>query len=844
MSNVSRNKGKEQKIKRMWHKSQVKAYAEEKKVYERYTVVLQQVLEKACRKLAPLAIVQARPKALSSFAEKALRKRTEDPVHDFTDLCGARIITQTQEEVEAVCKYIRENFVIDEINSDDKKQSLAPTEFGYLSVHYIVQLPDGEIDGIAVPEEIGNRKAEIQVRTLLQHAWSAISHDSLYKNQFEAPERWHRDMARLAAILEETDEAFGRFVKNLAMYATEYGYFMPREKMESEIDILNIILENQSKPEKRQQTALRMANIYKSEDRWSDVISVLLPYEKEKNPRIIRELGYALCRQNAGQTDGKDFKRGQRHLIQSIEFEKTDPEAHAYLAWSWEATGKHRYREKARKLYSNAYSLKPTDPYYLASYLGHELSDKDTVAGLELLKPVLESAICVCRSHAEVGIEIPRSLFTMGKFYLFLGEGFSYASLQEYTRAIYFCLSEESGISLETLKGELEYIEKIGHLRNFLPAYEWVVQILRLALHPTFHPNGGGKVFQEFQPASAEVYEHADRVTVVAGSCRDIDEERIKKYEPMLRSAFEDYRGIIVSGGTKNGIAGLVGRIPPAGDCIKKISYMPKNTPSHVTEDRNAYMLSYTEGKDFSPLEPLQMWNDILTSGIKPLTVKLLGIGGGKIAAFEYRLALMLGAYVALIEDSGRAVDDIFTDIAWRSTKALIPIPPDRMSLKAFLFASQEQFEKPAIDDIAKAIHEDFIADSKHKITDPSMVAWDELLDHLKDSNRQQALFMETILQKVGFGLRKKAKDQVALPEFAPEELELMAEMEHGRWNVERLTDGWKLGPRDTANKTSPHLVSWKELPDEIKDYDRKAVKGWPAILRGAEIEIYPIGKE
>jgi hypothetical protein len=45
-------------------------------------------------------------------------------------------------------------------------------------------------------------------------------------------------------------------------------------------------------------------------------------------------------------------------------------------------------------------------------------------------------------------------------------------------------------------------------------------------------------------------------------------------------------------------------------------------------------------GKKLSPsscarLEPLQYWADIITSGIEPSKVKLLGINGGKIAAAE-----------------------------------------------------------------------------------------------------------------------------------------------------------------------------------------------------------------
>lgn len=69
-----------------------------------------------------------------------------------------------------------------------------------------------------------------------------------------------------------------------------------------------------------------------------------------------------------------------------------------------------------------------------------------------------------------------------------------------------------------------------------------------------------------------------------------------------------------------------------------------------------------------------------------------------------------------------------------------------------------------------------------------------------------------------------------------------MAEMEHGRWNVERLRDGWRFGkPRDDSRQFHDCLVPWKDLPDGedgIKKYDRQSVRKFPDILAQAGLEV------
>ena len=99
-------------------------------------------------------------------------------------------------------------------------------------------------------------------------------------------------------------------------------------------------------------------------------------------------------------------------------------------------------------------------------------------------------------------------------------------------------------------------------------------------------------------------------------------------------------------------------------------------------------------------------------------------------------------------------------------------------------------------------------------------------------------------LRVIGFGIRQ-AKDpkNIALPTLTPEQIEIMAELEHGRWNAERLLGGWKLGVvRDYAKKTSPSLVSWKDLPADIKEFDRDAVRNIPARLKARGYELYKLG--
>lgn len=79
--------------------------------------------------------------------------------------------------------------------------------FGYQSIHYLVQLTAGRA---RLPEysAFSDAIAEIQVRTILQHAWAEIEHDIQYKSVSVIPQETHRRFTSLAGLLEIADREF------------------------------------------------------------------------------------------------------------------------------------------------------------------------------------------------------------------------------------------------------------------------------------------------------------------------------------------------------------------------------------------------------------------------------------------------------------------------------------------------------------------------------------------------------------------------------------------------------------------------------------------------------------
>lgn len=154
--------------------------------------------------------VDHRIKSPESAADKLARKVGEDgqprTLESFTDLLGVRVITYFQDEVDAVAQLLSRHFLVDEKNSVNKAEALDPDRFGYASVHYVVQLSESRAE---LPEyrPFADIKFEVQIRSILQHAWAEIEHDLGYKAE-AVPRAVRRRFSRLAGMLELADDEF------------------------------------------------------------------------------------------------------------------------------------------------------------------------------------------------------------------------------------------------------------------------------------------------------------------------------------------------------------------------------------------------------------------------------------------------------------------------------------------------------------------------------------------------------------------------------------------------------------------------------------------------------------
>lgn len=336
-------------------------------------------------------------------------------------------------------------------------------------------------------------------------------------------------------------------------------------------------------------------------------------------------------------------------------------------------------------------------------------------------------------------------------------------------------------------------------------------------------------------------------IIIVAGDTDRLASKTLSKFRTLLIEAFHDFSGTIISGGTTAGVCSLVAEVQEIyRNTIETIGYTPATIPEPERIDPRYHQIRRTDGKKFSVKEPLRYWTDILASGISPSDVKLIGINGGNISAAESRIALLLGAKVGIIENSGRAAADLLKDPEWNTAGNLIVLPDDSATLRAFVGFGAGFRKNKEREELAQHIHEEYRrmqrANPKTDPSSPSLVPWKDLDPNLKDSNRSQADHTYAKLRETGYKLRKANKANPRIVSFSHEEIEHLAELEHGRWNAERLLAGWKYGPvKEVANKISPYILPWASLPEEIREWDRDPVRKLPAMLAQMGYEMYRI---
>ena len=162
--------------------------------------------------------ITSRLKDKDSLKGKIDRKDGKyESISNITDIVGIRIITYFSEDVDRIAEIIESEFDVDKENSIDKRESLEPDRFGYCSVHYVVKMSQQRLK-LRECAAFKGLKCEIQIRSILQHAWAEIEHDIGYKSEITVPKEMRRNFSRIAGLLEIADKEFNEIRKSIADY--------------------------------------------------------------------------------------------------------------------------------------------------------------------------------------------------------------------------------------------------------------------------------------------------------------------------------------------------------------------------------------------------------------------------------------------------------------------------------------------------------------------------------------------------------------------------------------------------------------------------------------------------
>jgi len=193
----------------------IEAYQKEQPKYEILANSIRKILAPALSlKNINIHKLESRSKEIESFAKKAAKPSEDnpeapkypDPLNEITDLAGVRIITFLPKDLTTIDTCIQEEFDVKE-KTDKSEQLEEQGKFGYKSIHYLIQLKQDRTK-LTEYRELQGLTAEIQARTILQHAWAEMEHDIQYKSSTTIPSSIKRRFIALAGMLEIADREF------------------------------------------------------------------------------------------------------------------------------------------------------------------------------------------------------------------------------------------------------------------------------------------------------------------------------------------------------------------------------------------------------------------------------------------------------------------------------------------------------------------------------------------------------------------------------------------------------------------------------------------------------------
>lgn len=192
-----------------WYNSKEKIFY---KIEEKYKNLIETLISKESKLVSPQ--IESRVKSLNSCIAKIERKYLEENEEKscqeickkITDFVGIRVICSYEDEIPIVKEIVDNEFEI-KGETDKTKEKEERDTFGYRGLHLDVKMKENRLK---LPEysDLSEFSVEIQIRTVIQDAWSRLEHKIVYKRN--VPQEISRSTERLAALFEIADSEFIR----------------------------------------------------------------------------------------------------------------------------------------------------------------------------------------------------------------------------------------------------------------------------------------------------------------------------------------------------------------------------------------------------------------------------------------------------------------------------------------------------------------------------------------------------------------------------------------------------------------------------------------------------------
>lgn len=157
-----------------------------------------------------LGRVKDRQECIKKFERKYLKaleeKQSDYVIQDYlTDIVGLRVVCDYESDIEHIATRLKGEFeILEETNKSEEIEGQEDA-FGYKGLHLDMRMNAARTN---LPEyrRFKDLRFELQIRTVVQDAWSGLDHKIKYKKKI--PILLRRRINRLAALFELADQEF------------------------------------------------------------------------------------------------------------------------------------------------------------------------------------------------------------------------------------------------------------------------------------------------------------------------------------------------------------------------------------------------------------------------------------------------------------------------------------------------------------------------------------------------------------------------------------------------------------------------------------------------------------